>query len=642
MDGLTIPSMFEQSVQTYPDNVMMMEKRDGAYRNSTYREIHEQVLACAAGLIEYGIRKGDRIALISEGRNDWIIAELGILYAGAVNVPLSVKIDELSEIKFRLAHSGCRLAIVSRSQAPKVFQIKNDLADLEKIIVLDPIDRMNDDEMLFADLLERGQTYLQSNADSFAGIWQGIGPDDYANICYTSGTTADPKGIILTHRNYVVNVRQATALLPIPDWYTTLLILPWDHSFAHTAGLYTLMRNGGCIASVQSGKTAIETLRNIPVNIREVKPVFLLSVPALAKSFKKNIEAAIRGKGARVEKLFQKALETAYAYNGIGSDRGKGWRKIHKPMYALYDKILFGKIRENFGGRLEFFIGGGALLDIELQRFFYAIGIPMYQGYGLSEAAPIISANVPAQHRLGSSGKVVVDLELKICDERGNEVPVGQKGEIVVKGENVMAGYWNNKAATEKTIRDGWLFTGDLGYLDSDGFLYVLGREKSLLIGHDGEKYSPEGIEEMLVEHSPYIDQVMLYNNQSPYTIALIVPNQEAIRRWAKQEDISLHSPEGQDRVIGLIESEIAQYKTGGKQSELFPDRWLPATFAILGEGFTEQNKLMNSTLKMVRGKIIEFYTNRLDYLFSAEGKNVRNHQNRTIIRRMVDSDKNE
>jgi long-chain acyl-CoA synthetase len=333
MDGLTIPSMFEQSVQTYPDNVMMMEKRDGAYRNSTYREIHEQVLACAAGLIEYGIRKGDRIALISEGRNDWIIAELGILYAGAVNVPLSVKIDELSEIKFRLAHSGCRLAIVSRSQAPKVFQIKNDLADLEKIIVLDPIDRMNDDEMLFADLLERGQTYLQSNADSFAGIWQGIGPDDYANICYTSGTTADPKGIILTHRNYVVNVRQATALLPIPDWYTTLLILPWDHSFAHTAGLYTLMRNGGCIASVQSGKTAIETLRNIPVNIREVKPVFLLSVPALAKSFKKNIEAAIRGKGARVEKLFQKALETAYAYNGIGSDRGKdGERYINRCM----------------------------------------------------------------------------------------------------------------------------------------------------------------------------------------------------------------------------------------------------------------------------------------------------------------------
>ena len=187
-------------------------------------------------------------------------------------------------------------------------------------------------------------------------------------------------------------------------------------------------------------------------------------------------------------------------------------------------KLIFSKVRENFGGKLEFFIGGGALLDIELQRFFYAIGIPMFQGYGLTEAAPVISSNVPQKHKLGSSGTIVPNLLLKICNEKGEELPAGEKGEIVIKGENVMMGYWKNERATSDAIKEGWLFTGDLGYLDKDGFLFVLGRNKSLLIGSDGEKYSPEAIEEAITEHSKFIDQIMLYNNQSPYTIALLVP----------------------------------------------------------------------------------------------------------------------
>lgn len=631
----TIPQMFEESVAKYSSNVMMWEKRYDSYEPSTYAEIQATVHRCAAGLLSLGIQRGERIALLSEGRNDWVIAELGILFTGAINVPLSVKIEETNDLKFRLAHAGCRMIFVSGTQLRKIRAIKADLPNLESIIVLDAQEHYESDEIPFSRILDNGKAYLATHRKTFEERWQNIKEQDPANICYTSGTTADPKGIILTHRNYTANVEQASALLPIPEYYCSLLILPWDHSFAHTAGIYTLLRNGASMASVQVGKTPLETLKNIPVNIKETRPHFLLSVPALAKNFRKNIEKGIREKGTRIEALFQRALKVAYEYNGNGWNRGKDASPLLKAEYKLYDWLLFRKIREQFGGRLEFFIGGGALLDIELQRFFYAIGIPMYQGYGLTEASPIISANVPARHKLGSSGTPVKNMEIKICDEHGQEVPRGQQGEIVVRGENVMAGYWKNEKATQEAIRDGWLHTGDLGYLDEDGFLYVLGREKSLLISHDGEKYSPEGIEEAITENSPYIDQIMLYNNQSIYTVALIVPNREALLSYVQQHHLSLHDEKGQIAVLQLLENEIDQFKQGGKFAGEFPERWLPATFAVLGEAFTEQNKFLNSTLKMVRGKIAEFYKDRIEYMFTPEGKNIFNYQNRIILKRM-------
>lgn len=630
----TLPYLFENSVAKFPDNVLMWDKIASDYQPTTYKQMQPLIHQFACGLISLGFNKGDRAALIAEGRKEWVISELGILFSGGINVPISVKIDTLSDLKFRLAHSESKVAIVSKGQLQKIRAIKNDLPDLEKTIILDSVENPQPDELLLNDLLQRGDNFLQSNKKTFHDLWQSINDNDYANICYTSGTTADPKGIILTHRNYTANVEQSSALLPIPEYYTSLLILPWDHAFAHTAGIYTLMANGASMAAVQTGATGVETLKNIPVNIREIKPHFLLSVPTLAKNFRKNIEAGIREKGEKVEKLFNFAINTAYDYNKDGWNKGKGLSKIKKPLLFLFDKIIFAKIRENFGGRLRFFIGGGALLDIELQRFFYALGIPMFQGYGLTEAAPVISANVPAIHKLGSSGKIVKDLLVKICDENGKELPIGQKGEIVVKGENVMAGYWKNEKATQETIKDGWLYTGDMGYVDKDHFLYVLGRFKSLLIAGDGEKYSPEGIEETITDGSPYIEQMMLYNNQSPYTVALIYPNKEAVIRKVKNLGLDIKSADGQKAALQLIQDTINDYKKGGKYEGLFPERWLPAAVAILGEGFTEQNKFLNSTLKMVRGKITDYYSNRIEFLFTAEAKSILNHQNLTIISR--------
>ena len=300
----------------------------------------------------------------------------------------------------------------------------------------------------------------------------------------------------------------------------------------------------------------------------------------------------------------------------------------------LFDKVLFSKIREGFGGKLDFFIGGGALLDIDLQRFYYAIGIPMFQGYGLSEATPIISSNGLKHHKLGSSGYLVKPMDLKICDAEGRELYNNKKGEVVIRGENVMAGYYKNDKATAETVVDGWLHTGDMGYMDDDGFLYVVGRFKSLLISSDGEKYSPEGIEESLADNSHFIDQVVLYNNQNQYTTALIVPNKEALKRYVsrKKPQLSWDAPEAKELALTKLQREINEYRKGGKFEGMFPERWLPAAVAVLSEPFTEQNGLVNSTMKIMRGKVEERYAVRIESLYAAGAKEIINPENEAAL----------
>ena len=619
----TIIDLFEGAVAEYGNKEFLVEKHGKVWESTTYAEAKREVLRVGAGLVALGIEPKQTISILAEGCNNWIISELGLLYAGAISVPLSIKLEESNDLLFRLRHADVVAIFVSKYQLPKIRRIKKQLPLLKHIIVYDEVE-LEKNEMSLEALKQLGDKYLAEHEEEFLAIGRAIENDDYATITYTSGTTADPKGVVLTHRNYTANVEQAQSRITVPSDKRTLIILPLDHCFAHVCGFYIIIACGASVATVQVGKTALETLRNVPGNIREVKPYYLLSVPALAKSFRKNIEASIHAKGATTEKLFRFALKTAYEYNQDGYTKGKGWRFILKPLVALFDKILFSKVREAFGGELRFFVGGGALLDAELQRFFYAIGIPMYQGYGLSEATPIISTNTygKKQHRFGSSGQLIQPLDLRILDDEGNEMPVGEKGEIVIKGENVMAGYWKNQSATAETVIDGWLHTGDMGYMGKDGFLYVLGRFKSLLISSDGEKYSPEGMEEAMVDKSPYIDQIILHNNQNPYTIAIVVPNKEALRRAvADAEDKATAAAD-------ILDAEIRKYRTGGEFGEEFPDRWLPAALAIVDEPFTEQNGLVNSTMKVVRNKVEAYFKERIDYAYTAEGKQLLNEKN--------------
>jgi long-chain acyl-CoA synthetase len=611
----TIIDLFENSVNRFADNPFLWEKQDGKYQATSYQATKTEVEIIAAGLMSIGVQPKDHVALLSEGRNQWVISELAILFNHAADVPLSIKL-EAKEILFRINHSEAKFLIVSGQQAEKIAKIQADFISIKQVIYLDSVPETDPNGITFKTLYEQGKKLLEEQPNAINERKQNVHNDSWANITYTSGTTADPKGIILTHRNYTANVEQAYSLMDIPDDYRTLLILPLDHCFAHVAGIYSFMGKGASLAMVESGSTPLQTLKNIPKNIQEIKPHLLLSVPALAKNFKKNIDAGIKAKGKFTFNMYQAALKNAYKYNKEGYNKGKGLNILRKPIHALFDAILFKKIRAFFGGNLEFFIGGGALLDIELQRYFYAIGIPMLQGYGLSEATPIISSNALHKHKLGSSGFLVDNLDIKICDEDGNTLPMGQKGEIVVKGENVMYGYWKNERATQETIINGWLHTGDMGYMDSDGFLHVLGRFKSLLIASDGEKYSPEAIEESLSEKTKFIDQVVLYNNQNPYTVGLVYPNYNALESALASHNLNPSSKTGQEKVLKLIQQDINQFKKGGDFEGEFPERWLPSAIAVLSEGFTEQNKMMNSTMKVVRGKVTDHYKETIDFLY--------------------------
>ena len=625
----TLVDLFETSVSKYPNNTFLLEKTGKKFEPTTYAQVKEQVYRFGAGLQALGVKKGDTMALLSEGRNMWVIGELSMFYAGAVNVPLSIKLEESNDLLFRLIHGDVKYVMVSGTQLKKIRAIKEKLSLVEKIIVFDEQPAYEEKEMALEEVLKLGDEFLRTHTEEeFLQVAHSIQNDDYATITYTSGTTADPKGVVLTHRNYTANVEQALTLVDIDQTWRTLIILPLDHCFAHVVGFYIMMSVGATAATTQVGRTPLETLKNIPLNIKEVRPHFILSVPALAKTFKKNIEQGIRAKGPTAVRLFNWGMKIRQMYFGDSNLDFKGFRLFLKPLVALFDKIIFSKVRENFGGELRFFIGGGALLDKDLQKFYVGIGMPMFQGYGLSEATPVISSNGPGLYRFGSSGKLVKPIELKICDSEGKELPIGEMGEIVVKGENVMAGYWKNPESTAETVRDGYLYTGDLGYMSKEGLLYVKGRFKSLLISSDGEKYSPEGIEEALVEKSPYIDQVMLYNNQSNYTTAVIVPNRDQLTRTLKAQGLDLSTEDGRKAALQILDGEMNKYKKGGDFEGMFPERWLPTCFAVLSEPFTEQNQMINSTMKMVRGKIEKAYADRIAYMYTAAGKQLLNEQN--------------
>ncbi|MDO4462145.1 MAG: AMP-binding protein [Bacteroidia bacterium] len=633
MEFNTIFGLLDRSVKLYPNNTLTLDKVNGQWTPKTYTQVRDMARNFGAGLIQLGIQKGDRLALLSEGRSEWLISELGILYARAINVPLSVKLIPDPEVTFRVQHSGARYLIVSGTQATRIGNVCDNIG-IEGLIYLDEKPE-GATGLSFAEICNNGEQWLKdpNNLAAFEASLAEVTPDDLVNISYTSGTTADPKGVMLSHGNYATNTIQSCTAIHLEPTDITFTILPWDHAFAHTTNLYCFIYFGAAVASQEIGKSPMETLRNIPKNMKEIHPTIMMSVPALSKTFRKNIEAGIKAKGNFVWNMFEFFRKVAYIYNAEYYNAGHGLRWMLWPIKKLGEVLIMNKIRENFGGRLRYFVGGGALLDIELQRFFLAVGIPVMQGYGLSEASPVISDNLFSACKFGSSGKPFKYMECEIRDENDVEVPRGQKGEVCIKGGNVMKGYWKNEEATASTIINGWLHTGDMGYMDEDGYIYVLGRFKSLLISADGEKYSPEGIEECIVDLSSSIDQCMLHNNQCAYTVALVSPNYNAIKAKLKHNHhIQPGTEEYAKEAINIIWNEICQLRKGGSAEGLHPERWLPATVGILPEAFSEQNKMLNSTMKVVRNKVTEHYEELINYLLTPEGKDITNPRNIQVI----------
>ena len=642
MSRRTIFRMLNKASDVYKDNNYLSQKDDNGWVSVSYSEVRTKAIQLASAFIEHGLVYEDKIAILSEAKINWVISEFAALYTGSISVPLSIKLLP-EEVPFRVNHSDSKLLIISENTLEKVISQWNKYENKNlKLVILDnPSDKISeqcktynfDENQLFYidDLYNLGKQKLSKNLQKIEQIEENIKEDDVVTISYTSGTTGNPKGIMLTHLNYYSNSHEAVKIFKLREFMSTLIILPTDHSFAHTVGIYTSLVKGISLYFVDARGGGMNALKNIPTNLIESNPSFLLTVPALTSNFINKFKEGIIAKGAFVEGIFNRGLKAAIIRNGNGLSKPNLFIQIKTYFnYIIAKLLIFKKLRLIFGSKIEFLVGGGALLDIKQQQFYKAIGVPVYQGYGLTEASPIISTNTPYQFKMGTSGKILGGIECKICDENDKEVSKGQKGEIVIKGDNVMKGYYKNPEATKEVLKDGWLFTGDLGYFDKDDFLVVVGREKALLISEDGEKYSPEEIEEAIVNCSSFINQTMIYNDHKKYTTALITLNNQKVNEWIKKEKNPTN-----ESLINKLKSEIFLFNQQKEYKDKFPKKWIPSNFQIIEEEFSETNRMINSSLKMVRHKITETYHDRLDSMYVSNSQKIALEENINEISKM-------
>jgi len=642
----TVFSMLDSAAVQYANDPYLSTKSDQGWVRTSFSEAKIKARKLASALLELGIKKDDKISILSEAKSDWIIAEFAALYAGGISVPLSIKLLP-EEVPFRVNHSDASLFIISENTLEKVISQwdKYQYKGLRLVVLDKPSEKISaqckkysfDEKELFflENLYKLGEETLSNNESKLSEIEQNTKEDQVVTISYTSGTTGNPKGIMLTHLNYFSNSHAAVATFQIKEKISTLLILPTDHSFAHTVGIYTALVKGLSLHFVDARGGGVNALKNIPVNLVEAESNFLLTVPALTSNFIQKFKDGIKAKGAFIEGIFNRGIEAAVKRNGDGfSKPGVGVQTSTYINYLIAEKLIFKNLRLIFGPKIEFFVGGGALLDIKQQQFYKAIGIPVYQGYGLTEATPIISTNTPFNHKMGTSGKVLEGISCKICDENGKTLATGTKGEIVIQGDNVMKGYYKNDAATAETIKNGWLHTGDLGYMDEDEFLVVVGREKALLISEDGEKYSPEEIEEAIINCSSCIDQIMIYNDHQKFTSALITLNKNAVEGLIKKEHIKTF-----EELNKRLKAEMLLFSNQIEFKDKFPGKWIPSNFQVIKEAFSEDNQLINSTLKMVRHRITERYQDRLDLMYVKKAQDITLKENIKVLEELVSLD---
>jgi len=639
----TVTSLLKEACKNFPASTYVNDKyTDGKWLPRTYIDVDNESDYIANGFLKAGFSPESNIAILSEGRSRWVISEYAIIKIKGTAVPLSVKLLP-EEILFRLNHSDSKAIIISKFNIDKIGPIWEKIEyENFKLICLDAdrevlnafSDKYNvplESIITYDELLKDGSESFADNKTKIDELVNSIQEDDVVTISYTSGTTGNPKGIMLTHLNYYSNSKDTIDLIDLPLNWKIFIMLPVDHSFAHTTAIFISCFIALGVHFVDSSQGPRQTLKNIPINLKEVQPDVMITVPALSGNFMDKIKDGVKAKGGFGLWLFNKGL---YAGNKLflnGYKRAGFFTKLwYKPIHALADALVYSKVRQIFGGNLKMCVGGGALLDIRQQHFFYAIGSPIYQGYGLTEASPIISANCKHIHKMGSSGVIIPNLQCKIMQDE-KEMPVGQKGEIVIKGNNVMKGYYKNPEASAEVLKDGWLFTGDMGFYDADGFLHVVGREKALLISEDGEKYSPEEIEETIMTCSNLIYQVMVYNDHKQFTSAIVTIEEKRLQDYCKEKNLT--NPE---EIIAHIKESFYAFKNLPEFKDAFVPKWIPTVFRIANEPFTEENKMINSTLKMVRFKITDEYSDLIEDMYALGSNSFVCEHNISMVEKML------
>ncbi len=585
-------AMFQNHAAREGDNPFLWEKVDGVYRPWSWRRVADEAQRLSRAFRQLGIEPGDRVVLVAENRPEWCVADLAVLGAGGITVPAYTTNTE-KDHAYILNHAEAKMVICSgRSLAKRLIPAIKEAPSVKTLLFIEPLAETGElpvSAISWADALALGDRAPALDLAS------SIAPDDVACFIYTSGTGGTPKGVMLSHRNIMCNLEGAYELvkrLGLGTRERFLSFLPLSHSYEHTAGQFFPISIGAEIYYAEG----VETLST---NLIEAKPTILTCVPRLYEVLRQKILHGVERQGGIKKKMFELAVK-------LGTKRyeqGGRLNPLEGAVDAVLDKLVRTKVNERFGGQLKAMVSGGAPLNYDVGMFFVALGLPVLQGYGQTEASPVISANPPGAARLDTVGPPFTGVELKIAED----------GEILVRGDSVMRGYWKDEETTARTIVDGWLHTGDIGVIDSDGYLKITDRKKDIIVNSGGDNVSPQRVEGILLLE-PEIGQAFIYGDKRPYLVALIAPDADAAKAYARENGKSADMAElAQDPGFRQRIAEAVK-RANASLSAIERIR----KFEIMSEPFTVDNGLMTPTLKLRRPMITERHGELLESLYAA------------------------
>ncbi|HEV8408877.1 MAG TPA: long-chain fatty acid--CoA ligase [Gemmatimonadaceae bacterium] len=593
----TLTELFFEALEKFHRDDAYQVKRDGRYEAISHATVHERVRRLALGMQELGLGRGDRVAILSENRPEWAIADWACLTIGIADVPVYPTLPA-AQITHILTDSGAAAIFVSGdAQAAKIAEIRGEIPDVKHVISFGGNKTAGVDHTL-AELEAMGAAV--DGADR-AAAWRAgalaVKPDDLATLIYTSGTTGLPKGVMLTHDNLYSNVRTGSTVLPFTLADVALSFLPLSHVFERS-GDYLFWTVGVSIAYAES----IDT---VPFNMSEVRPTLCMSVPRLYEMmYARVLENALSGSAAKKAVFFwARDVADKWADETLAGRRPNGWLAMK---YSLAQKLVFSKLKERTGGRLRYFVSGGAPLAPEINKFFYAAGLVILEGYGLTETSPVISCNTPDAFRIGTVGKPFPGVEVRIAAD----------GEILTRGRHVMAGYYHNEQATREAIDpDGWFHTGDIGVLD-DGYLRITDRKKDIIVTAGGKNIAPQPIENA-VKTNKYVSQAVMIGDKRKYPVMLVVPNWDQLERWAGRHNIIWTQ---RSQLLEMPTIRMKMEKEVAKQTSVagLAKFEQPKKIALLEHDFSVERGELTPTLKVKRRIIDRDYKTLIDSLYDA------------------------
>ena len=585
-----LAAMFFDQVDRYGDQPFLWAKREGVYKPLSWGDAAARVTALTRGLRMLGVQPGDRVALISENRPAWLISDVAIMSAGAITVP-AYTTNTVADHRHVLADSGAKGVIVStRRLAERVIEAAAGIRNLKFIIAIEPPETKPPLGVLLGSL-DEVQDMGRSGHENVVNLAMSWSPDDTACIIYTSGTGGAPKGVMLSHKAIMHNCAGAEdALLEIGlEAETFLSFLPLSHSYEHTAGQFFPISIGAEIYYA-------EGIEQLGANMLDARPSIMTAVPRLYEMLHQRIQQGVRKAGGSKEKLFDKAV-------ALGRRRhlGETLGIVEKIQDAVLDKLVRDKVRARFGGRLKALVSGGAPLNPEIGLFFTALGLRILQGYGQTETAPVVSVNRPSRVKMHTVGPPLLDTQVKIAAD----------GEILVAGDLVMQGYWNNEQATRDTIQDGWVHTGDIGEFDADGYLVITDRKKDIIVNSGGDNLAPQRVEGLLCMQ-PEIAQAMVYGDKRPHIVALLVPDEAWLKDWARAND----KQGGLGELAGDEALRKALVPVVDRVNQTLSNIEKVRRFICADAPFSIDNGQMTPTMKVRRHKLNEAYGERLASLY--------------------------